>query len=295
MSNSDRGVKSEASPGTFPWHEPDRDATAFEGKIPQSQGQHLSGDKNSFHFDDIDGELQLGDKSRPNESCIGLSIDHVFGTLKGEQSYESESSGNNDQRGFFFSIKAMLRKSLLPSTWSESINTPRTRVDETLDDYDLMNRLPSWKTLETPSVYRSRTAKQVSTPKKSHAKQVQFQYPPITSIRLRPRTESDEIDRLYFAPDELDQIEDDRSDTKAADDIETLCVIANPSEDTDSLPGVTESYDSPTDTVESSAFPFISRRKTSSVSSSSNDSRGKKKRKGIVRGVQIMLREKSLG
>jgi hypothetical protein len=263
---------------------------AEDGRLSTPHPKSSSSRPHNFHFQDkIDLEEETDDNN--HESCIGISLHTVISTLRGENDDVQVSARNKVQqreRGFFPSIKAIFRQTLLPLNWSD-YRTPRTPREDTLEDYDLINRLPSWKTLETPSVYRTR---QGATPKRS-SKQVQFQYPPITSIHLRPRTESDEIDRLYFAPDELDQIEDDRSDTKAADDIETLCVIANPSEDMESVPGVTESLDSPSDELDSSVFSFISGRKKSSSPGSSSTENKKKTR--IVRGVQILLREKSLG
>jgi hypothetical protein len=257
-----------------------------------SEKQHAS---SNFDFGEVDGQIELADDSTQHESCIGISLQTFINTIKGEKDVPL-SDQSNGQRGFFPSLKAMMQKTLSPMSWSSGGRTPRTQTED-IDDYDLMNRLPSWKTLESPSVYRSRSQRR-GTPEKqsSSSKQVQFQYPPITSIRLRPRTESDEIDKLYFHPDELDQIEDDRSDTKAADDIETLCVVANPSDDMDLVPGVTESMSSPSDELSSTGFSFISRRKSSSTSpSSSSSSSGPKKKKRIVQGVQILLREKSLG
>lgn len=264
---------------------------------PHPKNSNSYFENNDFVFEGMESELELNDDSTHNDSCIGISLHSIMSTLKGEK----EASPSEDaQRGFFPSLKAMMTKTLSSGGWSNGGRVPTTPAEDTLDDYDLINRLPSWNTHESPSVYLSRPQRHGTANKKSAAysskKQVQFQYPPITSIRLRPRTESDEVNRLYFAPEELDQIEDDRSNTRAADDIETLCVIANPSHDMDSLPGVVESMSSPATSLDSGGFSFISRRKSNkSTSPSSSKSGGKKKTKGIVRGVQILLREKSIG
>ena len=241
---------------------------------------------NKVDLDQFNSQIdELREDSTIHNGCMGISLDTVLGTLKGDGSRGPLLTQGIDQRGFFPSVSAMVQKTLSPMNWSEGKRTPRAQTDDcTLeDDYDLMNRLPSWKTIDPRTPGRS-------------SKQVQFQYPPITSIRLRPRTESDEIEQLYFGPDELDQIEDDRSDTKAADDIETLCVTATLSEDTDSLPGVTSTFSSPTEEQNSSTFSFINRKSRSPTKSpSTTSSGGIKKKRGIVRGVQILLREKSLG
>lgn len=114
------GVKFEASSGTRPLSEWDQDAVFLDdGKGPQtpgSEGQHnnIMPVNKKFHFDDINRELRLGDETKTNQSCIGVSIDHVLGTLKGEHSYESDP-GNDNQQGFLYYVKAMLRRSLLLS------------------------------------------------------------------------------------------------------------------------------------------------------------------------------------
>lgn len=244
---------------------------------------------NKVDLDEVNGQIdELREDSVIHDGCMGISLDTVLNTLKGDGPRGPQVSALDvDQRGFFPSVRAMVQKTLSPIKWSDG-GTPRAQTDDcTLeDDYDLMNRLPSWKTIDPRTPKRS--------PGRS-TKQVQFQYPPITSIHLRPRTESDEIDQLYFGPDELDQIEDDRSDTKAADDIETLCVTATPSEDTDSLPGVTATFSSPTEEQNSYTFSFGNRKSRSPTKSTSNmSSEESKKKRGIVRGVQILLREKSL-
>ena len=273
-----------------------KDADAISDRRPSTPhpNPNPSAKDHDFDNDDIDGQSELNDESTHHDSCIGISLHTVMSTLKGEK--EESMPDSDNRRGFFPSIKAMVQKTLSPVNWSGSRKVPRAPEDDTFDDYGLINRLPSWKTLESPS-YHSRSQMH-GNPKKpsTSSKQVQFQYPPITSIRLRPRTESDEIDRLYYAPEELDQIEDDRSDTKAADDIETLCVIGSTSDDMDSVPGVVESMSSPATSLDSNGFSFISRRsKSTSISPSSDGSGGRKKKKGIVRGVQILLREKSIG
>ncbi|KAL7516640.1 hypothetical protein ACHAWX_001633 [Stephanocyclus meneghinianus] len=295
MSDTDR-VRFQTSRGSSSADSPN--AAADRERKPSTP--HPSDRITNFQFDGsesihVDG--QLGEES-PNNGCIGISLATVLNTLKGGISLQSD-----DDRGFFPTFKAVLQKTLKPLNCAEGKKTPRhlrhvatpnsmnssLPVDDALEEHDLMSRLQSWRTLETLSEIRSKLG---TTPKSS--KQVQFQYPPITSVRLRPRTESDEIDRLFFAPDELDEIEADRSDTKAADDIETLCVIADPSDDMDSVPGVAESLeDSPSDEMNSSSLSCIGQR-VSAQTSPSNSS-GEKRRKGIVRGVQILLREKSLG
>ncbi|KAL3805553.1 LOW QUALITY PROTEIN: hypothetical protein ACHAW5_004782 [Stephanodiscus triporus] len=90
----------------------------------------------------------------------------------------------------------------------------RYDYDELEREKSLIARAASWATQET----------EIGASSLQENHRVQFHYPPITSVRLRPRTESDEIDQLFFAPEELDEIEDDRLDAMATDDVETLAV-----------------------------------------------------------------------
>jgi hypothetical protein len=186
-----------------------------------------------------------------------------------------------------------------------------------------MERVASWETQETNIGD--------SSSKESH--QVKFHYPPVTSVRLRPRTESDDINRLFFAPEELDEIEDDRYDTRATDDIETLAVGETYSYSTASGSLSTIEYDDQDSAtafmiagsgyysqVVASPRQLISPRQSLSqkneetlvvgspkqvrsprqtISPRNGETlspRGKEKRPGgkrLIRGVQILLREKS--
>jgi hypothetical protein len=55
-------------------------------------------------------------------------------------------------------------------------------------------------------------------------KLVQFDYPPIKSLRQCPRPDPEDLPALYFTEGELDQIEDDRYSTMSTDDIEIVVV-----------------------------------------------------------------------
>jgi len=166
---------------------------------------------------------------------------------------------------------------------------------ETFDEgRSLTQRAASWGTQETE--YDS----SLNVGKSSESnQQVQFHYPPITSLRLRPRTESEDIKELFFAPEELDEIEDDRSDTRAADDIETLAV--GEAYDWSAVPTCTSSIvtASDYDDQESRSGLMLAGNGASNVmfdqalSPRKRDSRVGERR--FVRGVQIMLREKSTG
>ena len=86
------------------------------------------------------------------------------------------------------------------------------------DKDDLMQRATSYNTNGTEPTVDSSKQNDTSQVK------VQFHHPLITSVRLRPKTRSEDVEKLYFAPEELDEIEYDRDETRYADDIETMAV-----------------------------------------------------------------------
>ena len=174
-------------------------------------------------------------------------------------------------------------------------NDYRYDYDELEREKSLMARAASWATQETEIGE--------SSSKEDH--RVQFHYPPITSVRLRPRTESDEINQLFFAPEELDEIEDDRFDARATDDVETLAVGHTTLGSTSS--SVVSSFDfddqdsASTFMMEGSGYSNVmmdagsprqarSPRQTLSSKKNARSSRGKR----LIHGVQIMIREKSI-
>mmetsp|Transcript_5281 Transcript_5281/g.9286 ORF Transcript_5281/g.9286 Transcript_5281/m.9286 type:complete len:492 (-) Transcript_5281:501-1976(-) len=54
---------------------------------------------------------------------------------------------------------------------------------------------------------------------------VHFHYPPVTSMRLRPRTEIEDISALYFTEEEMKQIEEDRRSRLPGDAIEVVATM----------------------------------------------------------------------
>ena len=70
-----------------------------------------------------------------------------------------------------------------------------------------------------PSQTSKETAK---SPRSEKTRSVKFQYPIITKTHLRPMTEDQEIENLFFTREEMEVLEDDRTDTKFADDVEVL-------------------------------------------------------------------------
>lgn len=62
-------------------------------------------------------------------------------------------------------------------------------------------------------------------------KVVKFDYPPIRSIRECPRAAPEDLPNLFFTEEELDEIEEDRENTKAADDVEIVAIDSFKSRD----------------------------------------------------------------
>jgi hypothetical protein len=60
--------------------------------------------------------------------------------------------------------------------------------------------------------------------KKRRQKVVQFDYPPIKSLRQYTRPDPEDLPNLFFTEHELDQIEEDRFSTMSTDDIEIVAV-----------------------------------------------------------------------
>jgi hypothetical protein len=251
------------------------------------------------------GGSDFSSKSSPGV-CIGISLATVISTfrdpsLKNPQSPTPKSDCNCKGDNFLQRLnrlRSTVQRTLTCAsnidglTGSDDFHV-RYDYDESYDterDKSLMARAASWGTLETEIVD--------STSKDNH--QVQFQYPPVTSVRLRPRTESDEINLLFFAPEELDEIEDDRFDTRATDDVETLAVGEIRSSTTSSAASTFDYDDQDSSSalmIAGSGYSKVVRSPKQATSPRQSVSPRKNERssggKRLIRGVQIMLREKS--
>mmetsp|Transcript_26590 Transcript_26590/g.45392 ORF Transcript_26590/g.45392 Transcript_26590/m.45392 type:complete len:314 (+) Transcript_26590:129-1070(+) len=259
-----------------------------------------SGKENIFNFD---GVIESDHRAEvPNESCIGISLATVMSTFLGPSACKSPAP-TTPLSTRFSRFRNTFQKTLScadsKSSRSNRPNTPNSVNSACIDDRmvsndrhvsfegfererSLMQRATSWSTQESGH----------DSPSSEQKGNVQFHYPPITSVRLRPRTASSDIKQLFFAPEELDEIEDDRSATRAADDIETLAVGA---ENWNTVPTcssiLTASYDDQSGLLvagEGENNVMFDRVGSPRTNNSSNDRR-------FVRGVQIMLREKSTG
>ena len=244
----------------------------------------------------------------------GMSLATAISTVLTSQPNSPTSSNDNGDN-------ILHRLSRIRSFVMRSLTTCATNIDGVETSYNvqyeyddcyyeferdksLMARAASWGTMETENLNSS------SSTKENH---VQFHYPPITSVRLRPRTESDEINQLFFAPEELDEIEDDRLCTRATDDVETLAVgDVQDSTCTSSNASTFDFDENESDSprcgrmTAGSGYSNVmldqdkkhgysprtapsSPRKKERRESSSSSGNGKR----LIRGVQIMLREKS--
>ncbi|KAG7367683.1 hypothetical protein IV203_030354 [Nitzschia inconspicua] len=82
------------------------------------------------------------------------------------------------------------------------------------------------------NVARNKDGRKVKR-KKRRAKVVQFDYPPIKSLRQYIRPDPEDLPNLFFTEQELDQIEEDRYCTMSTDDIEIVAVSSKLSSSSD--------------------------------------------------------------
>ena len=192
-----------------------------------------------------------------SSGCIGISMAAVLNAIG---SSPSSPGGEGSSKSPLCRLKLVVQKTLnSPCRGQHNVYDTHMSYDYDYDDErelvygkdDLMQRATSYNTNGTEPTVDSST-KQNDT---SQVK-VQFHHPLITSVRLRPKTRSEDVEKLYFAPEELDEIEYDRDETRYTDDIETMAVDSR-------------SYDE--------------------QGSIGRDTREERKH----RGVQILLREKS--
>lgn len=270
-------------------------------------------------FDFACAEESEHDAHVPTESCIGMSLATVLNTFRGPATPsggrpgaspsslagEDEDDDDETDRGSgalfrrFFGFRSAVRQTLScaerRSTASVGSSCPCDRhlsdgpfvSFETFErEKSLMQRAASWSTQETMTDAPSPARR---------GNNVHFHYPPITSVRLRARTESCDVPKLFFAPEELDEIEDDREDARAADDVETLAVgvehwgCAGPTFSSVVTASDSDDRDSHGGAPGAGAVVF----ERAGGSPRKRGGGGADRR--YVRGVQIMLREKSTG
>ena len=253
----------------------------------------------AFDFANVDTDYQA-----PG-GCMGISMAHVMNTIRsGAASLPSSlptsplSIADDDDNSIFYrfhKFRSTVQKKLNCATKRQGTCDSDGGIDERIVSFDNLSLETREKSLmQRAASYATQETEAIGVSSSTDSNHVQFHYPPITSVRLRPRTRSDEIEQLFFAPEELDEIEDDRSDTKAADDIETLAVG-----EADDLNGAILS-------VPASMSSMISESHDDLDSAHNNDqamgvtSQSRRRNSGngerrFIRGVQIMLREKSTG
>eukprot|EP00980_Cylindrotheca_fusiformis_P017625 scaffold5529_cov117-Cylindrotheca_fusiformis.AAC.2 len=143
---------------------------------------------------------------------------------------------------------------------------------------------------------------------------VKFDYPPVKSMKQFPRHDPENLPNLFFTEQELDQIEGDRYSTMSTDDIEIVAVTSKKSESEISRPndkgeetdtGKSESGTGEEicnesrlcSTKERQSTPL--RRRKEEDENENGDDMGTQKAHGkngrMVKGVQIFLRERSMG
>ena len=288
-----------------------RELSAFGFDFPSDA--NMNDGPTSIQSDGVFGTTNNATRTLPAVCSIpgGMSLATAISTVLTSQPNSPTSSNDNGDNILhrLSRIRSFVKRSL--TNCAANIDGVETyNVQYEYDDYyeferdkSLMARAASWGTMETEN------ADSQSSTKENH---VQFHYPPITSVRLRPRTESDEINQLFFAAEELDEIEDDRLCTRATDDVETLAVgDVQDSTCTSSNASTFDFDENESDSPRCGRMtagsgysnvmldqdikhgrsprtaPSSPRKKERRESSSSGSG------KRLIRGVQIMLREKS--
>ena len=144
---------------------------------------------------------------------------------------------------------------------------------------------------------------------------VKFDYPPISSLRQYPRPDPEDLPKLFFTEDELDQIEDDRYSTMSTDDIEIVAVSSkegpkspNSADNDNGLDARAQASKKSAPEHEPGCKPVKGRNGTPLRRRPGADGKSSKKSsteteepseptspRRLVKGVQIYLRERSTG
>lgn len=148
----------------------------------------------------------------------------------------------------------------------------------------------------------SSNASTFDTAKSKKITTVKFHRQLITSTHIRPRTEEHEIENLFFTEEEMDDLEDDRYNTRIADEIEVLAVgprwgMPELLPDSNSNLSIEEGYRptlKPTP-VEVGMIKTVSSPRSRSIQDHLKRSLSPRRNRIVVDQVQIVLCEKSAG
>ena len=274
---------------------------------PQHSGQSLDFDPLSPRLSDVAFDFN----SVENASCMGFSLASVIKPFRKPLSTISPPATPNRYDSIvqrFNMFRSTVKRTLMCATAEVyQPSSPKcsgwVRDDARIEyehncstfgqDMSLKHRAASWGTYDTA------TASGESPLPLPSNHQVKFHNPPVTSVRLRSRTRTKDIDQLFFSPEELDEIKDDRYETMMTDDIETLAVgevydWCDTASGTSSSSTVFSASDC--DDQDSRSGLMLAETVASNVmfdragSPRKRESLGERK---FVRGVQILLREKS--
>lgn len=104
------------------------------------------------------------------------------------------------------------------------------RIDPLLVEARALKKQQYQSQNEGGSLPKAKTRKR----RERRKKVVRFDYPPIKSLRQYTRPDPEDLPKLFFTEDELDQIEDDRYSTMSTDDIEIVAVSSKEAPSTNS-------------------------------------------------------------
>jgi hypothetical protein len=205
--------------------------------------------------------------------------------------------------------------------------------DTIQEENNMIRRLGSWNTvntMETTGTYETATIngeamfadddgniidpKLLEKAKKTREKRrpqrrklVKFDYPPVKSMRQFPRHDPEDLPNLFFTEKELNQIEGDRYATMSTDDIEIVAVTTKNSDAEKSAlrsrgrhshTGSDDEKCPETELRSTKDRPSTPIRRRSGDDENENETEAPKpstKNGRMVKGVQIFLRERSMG
>ena len=154
---------------------------------------------------------QGGEDDTEIGGCIGISLEALLDSIRPSTSKSPVTTVLRKARTMLQTTQCNPKK--MNSRTGSELSRSMFRSDDTFErEQSFLEREKSFMRRMTPS-FRSQTTETDDTA----SNQVKFHDPPITSVKLRPRTEEHERTSLFFQDDELDQIslEDDLLDQES--------------------------------------------------------------------------------
>ena len=235
------------------------------------------------------------DSKKSLEDCIGKSVNSVIKSTATISCCNCTADAVKDAWEAF---------TLDPDS---SMDIPK-EDSESIEERQQINRLSSWNTLESATIFTVANERREIDPKRSRA--VKFEWPPVSAVREISRYDESDIHDLFFTEEEMDQMTADRISTTVADDVE-LIAMDDDAERDDISPRTTTQRLPSTPTKQRRFLNYIptprrrSQRKKNyfvfdeepedSVSQIGSSIQDQEKTKRLIQSVQICVRERSIG